>query len=206
MELETLNILTQTKSLLSVNDKIFAKDYNEPLVHQVVVAFMANARVATRAQKSRGTVSHTTAKPWKQKGTGRARSGMSSSPIWRGGGRTFPNSPFENFTHKVNRKMYKGCIASLLSEAIRSKRFFVVDELSLKEPKTKSALVMLSGLGVANSLVVVHEFEEALYLAMRNLKDHLLVHVDSLDPVAILKYDQIVITKQALEKLNEVLV
>lgn len=205
MELQSLNLATQQSTSVSVNEGIFGRTYNEALVHQVVVAFMANSRVATRAQKSRGTVSHTTKKPWRQKGTGRARSGMSSSPIWRGGGRTFPNSPFENFTHKVNRKMYKGCIASLLSEHIRTGRLVIVDTLQLASPKTKEALQVLSSLKADNALVITEEFEEKLYLAMRNLKSHALIQTEHLSPVSLMKFKQVVITKLALQKLEGVL-
>jgi len=206
MELQSLNLATQKHSAVTVNESVFGRAYNEALIHQVTVAFLANSRVATRAQKSRGEVSHSTKKPWRQKGTGRARSGMTSSPIWRGGGRTFPNNSFENFTHKVNRKMYKGCLASLLSELIRKERLILIDELDISTPKTKEALNVLASLKLENALVITDQFEEKLYLAMRNLKNHALVQTEHVNPVSLMKFSQILITKPALQKLEGVLV
>src|SRR5262249_25518128 len=132
----------------------------------------------------------------------RARSGMSSSPIWRGGGRTFPNNSFENFTHKVNRKMYKGCLASLISELLRTNRLIVVDSIEIPAPKTKEALKVLSSLKLAGALLITDEFEEKLFLAVRNLKDFALIQVEHLNPVSLMKFDRIVITKPALQKLE----
>src|SRR5246127_13183 len=136
MELKLLNDQGQTASNVAAPDTIFGRDYNEALIHQVVVAYQANARSGNRKQKDREEVHHTTKKPWRQKGTGRARAGMSSSPLWRGGGRIFPNSPDENFTHKVNRKMYRAGLCAILSQLAREDRLRVVDEFSLDAPKT----------------------------------------------------------------------
>lgn len=205
MELQSLDLLTRKHSVVTVSDAVFTRPYNEALVHQVVVAFLANARTATRAQKTRGTVSHTTKKPWRQKGTGRARSGMSSSPLWRGGGRTFPNFSYENFTHKVNRKMYKGCVASIFSELIRSGRLVLVDAISIAAPKTKEILKVFASLEFNKALVITEEFEENLYLSMRNLKDYSLVQLEHVDPVSLIKAERVMITKQALAKLEGVL-
>src|SRR5918912_3723545 len=137
MELKILNEQGQSTSAVSASDTAFDREYNEALVHQVVTAYMANARLGTRAQKDRGAVRHSTKKPWRQKGTGRARAGMTSSPLWRGGGRVFPNSPDENFSHKVNRKMYRAGIASILSQLAREDRIRVVETFSVDQPKKK---------------------------------------------------------------------
>ena len=164
------------KGGLTVSEVTFGREFNEALVHQVVVAYMANARTATRAQLGRGNVSHTTHKPWNQKGTGRARSGMSSSPIWRGGGRAFPNSPDENFSHKVNRKAYRAGMQSILSELVRQDRLNVIEEFSIEAPKTKMLAEKIKGLGYKdNVLVLVDGFDENLYLSSRNLPNVLVL-------------------------------
>ena len=137
MELKVIDAKGQVSGSLNASDALFAREYNEALVHQLVTAFLANARSGNRAQKTRAEVKHSTKKPWRQKGTGRARSGMTSSPIWRSGGRAFPNKPSENFTQKVNRKMYRAGMASILSQLVRDERLFVIDELSAATPKTK---------------------------------------------------------------------
>src|SRR5437762_9361710 len=148
MQLELLNEQGQAASKIDAPETVFGREYNEDLVHQVVVAFQANARQGTRAQKDRGTVKHSTKKPFKQKGTGRARAGMTSSPLWRGGGRIFPNSPEENFTHKVNKKMYRAGMASILSQLVREERLAVVDGFTVGEPKTKALVGKLNAMGV----------------------------------------------------------
>src|SRR6266478_4952385 len=149
-------------------DALFARDFNEALVHQIVVAFQANARLGTRAQKDRGAVNHSTKKPWRQKGTGRARAGMSSSPLWRGGGRIFPNSPDENFSHKVNKKMYRAGICSILSQLAREGRLSVVENFSVEAPKTKLLSQKLKDMGLESVLVITDNLEENLLLASRN--------------------------------------
>src|SRR5271168_195247 len=148
MELKLLNAEGQAASNVAAPDTIFGRDYNEALIHQVVVAYQANARSGNRKQKDREEVSHTTKKPWRQKGTGRARAGMSSSPLWRGGGRIFPNSPEENFTHKVNKKMYRAGVCSILSQLAREGRLSVVESISLAAPKTKMLADKLKNMGI----------------------------------------------------------
>src|SRR6476620_5599116 len=148
MELKLLDDQGQSSASVSASDRAFGRDYNEALVHQVVTAYLANARMGTRAQKDRGTVKHSTKKPWRQKGTGRARAGMTSSPLWRGGGRIFPNSPDENFSQKLNRKMYRAGLSSILSQLVREDRLSVIDGLAVDAPKTKLLAGMLEGLGV----------------------------------------------------------
>src|SRR5437667_8002113 len=150
-------------------DALFARDFNEALVHQLVVAYQANARLGTRAQKDRGAVNHSTKKPWRQKGTGRARAGMTSSPLWRGGGKIFPNSPDENFTHKVNRKMYRAGMASILSQLVREERLAVVDGFTIGEPKTKLLAGKLRAMGLDDVLILTDHLDQNLFLSSRNL-------------------------------------
>src|ERR1700759_859049 len=169
MQLELLNEQGQATSKFDAPDTVFARDYNEALVHQIVVAFQANARLGTRDQLDRAMVKHSTKKPWRQKGNGRARAGMTSSPIWRGGGRIFPNSPDENFTQKVNRKMFRAGIASILSQLVREDRLAVVENVSLDSPKTRLLAQKLKGYGVESVLVITDEIDENLYLSSRNL-------------------------------------
>lgn len=194
------------KSGVTVSEVTFGREFNEALVHQVVVAYMANARTATRAQLGRGNVSHTTHKPWNQKGTGRARSGMSSSPIWRGGGRAFPNSPDENFSHKVNRKAYRAGMQSILSELVRQDRLSVVEEFSVDTPKTKALVEKIKGLGYAEGvLLLTDSFDENLYLSARNLPNVLVVEAQYADPVSLVRFPNVVATKAAVKKLEEML-
>ncbi len=194
------------KAGLKVSEATFGREFNEALVHQVVVAYMANSRTATRAQLGRGNVSHTTKKPWKQKGTGRARAGMSSSPIWRGGGRAFPNSPDENFSHKVNRKAYRAGMCSILSELVRQDRLNVVEEFTIDAPKTKMLSEKVKGMGyVEGVLVLVDGFDENLYLSARNLTNVMVVEAQYADPVSLVRFPNVVATKAAVKKLEEML-
>ena len=195
-----------TKSAVELSDVTFAREFNEALVHQVVVAYQANARTATRAQLGRGNVSHTAHKPWNQKGTGRARSGMSSSPIWRGGGRAFPNSPDENFSHKVNRKAYRAGMCAILSELVRQTRLSVIEEFSVDTPKTKNLVEKIKGLGFADGvLLLVDGFDENLYLSARNIPNVLVVEAQYVDPVSLVRFPNVVATKAAVKKLEEML-
>lgn len=194
------------KTGVEVSEGTFGREFNEALVHQVVVAYMANARTATRAQLGRDEVSHTTRKPWNQKGTGRARSGMSSSPIWRGGGRAFPNSPNENFSHKVNRKVFRAGMRSILSELARQDRLNVMEEFSVDSPKTKLLAEKLKGLGFAEGvLVLIEGFDENLYLSSRNLPNVLILEAQYADPVSLVRFPNVVATKAAVKKLEEML-
>jgi len=206
MELKLLNAQGQAASNVAAPDTIFGRDYNEALIHQVVVAFQANARSGNRKQKDREEVHHTTKKPWRQKGTGRARAGMSSSPLWRGGGRIFPNSPDENFSHKVNKKMYRAGICSILSQLAREGRLSVVDSLTVEAPKTKLLSEKLKAMGCLDSvLVITEEFNENLMLAARNLANVLVVEPRYADPVSLVFYKKVLITKPALAKIEEML-
>ncbi|MFA6178808.1 MAG: 50S ribosomal protein L4 [Methylophilaceae bacterium] len=195
-----------TKTGLELSELTFGREFNEALVHQVIVAYQANARTATRAQLGRGNVSHTTHKPWNQKGTGRARAGMSSSPIWRGGGRAFPNSPDENFSHKLNRKVFRAGMRSILSELVRQERLNVVEEFSVDSPKTKNLAEKIKGLGYMGAvLVLVDGFDENLYLSARNLPNVLVVEAQYADPVSLVRFPNVVATKAAVKKLEEML-
>ena len=203
MELKLLNEQGQAGSNVAAADTVFGRDYNEALIHQIVVAYAANARSGNRKQKDREEVHHTTKKPWRQKGTGRARAGMSSSPLWRGGGRIFPNSPDENFTHKVNKKMYRAGICSILSQLAREERLVVVESLSLDAPKTKLLSQKLQGMGLASVMIITDTLEENLLLASRNLPNVLVVEPRHADPMSLVFYKKVVVTKAALAMIEE---
>ena len=206
MELKLLNDQGQAASNVAAPDTIFGRDYNEALIHQVVVAFQANARSGNRKQLGRDEVHHTTKKPWRQKGTGRARAGMSSSPLWRGGGRAFPNSPDENFSHKVNKKMYRAGICSILSQLAREGRLSVVEEFAVDAPKTKLLSDKLKTMGCLDSvLIIADEFNENLMLASRNLPNVLVVEPRYADPVSLVFFKKVLVTKLALAKIEEML-
>jgi large subunit ribosomal protein L4 len=205
MELKLLNAQGQASSNVAAPDTIFGRDYNEALIHQIVVAYQANARSGNRKQKDREEVSHTTKKPWRQKGTGRARAGMSSSPIWRGGGRAFPNSPDENFSHKVNKKMYRAGLCSILSQLARNDRLSVIEELSLEAPKTKLLAQKLKSMGLDSVLVITDNLDENLMLASRNLPNVLVCEPRHADPLSLVFYKKVLITKPALAKIEEML-
>lgn len=205
MELKLLNEQGQPASNVAAPDTIFGRDYNEALIHQVVVAYQANARSGNRKQKDREEVHHTTKKPWRQKGTGRARAGMSSSPLWRGGGRIFPNSPDENFSHKVNKKMYRAGVCSILSQLAREGRLSIIENLTIEAPKTKLLSQKLKGMGLDSVLVITDNLEENLFLASRNLPGVLIVEPNQADPVSLVFYKKILITKLALAKIEEML-
>ncbi|MCA3148137.1 MAG: 50S ribosomal protein L4 [Burkholderiales bacterium] len=204
MELKLLNENGQAGTV-SAPDTIFARDYNEPLIHQVITAYQANARQGTRAQKDRGEVHHSTRKPWRQKGTGRARAGMTSSPLWRGGGRIFPNTPEENFSQKVNKKMFRAGLRSIFSQLAREGRISVVENLSVAAPKTKLLADKFKALGLESVLVITDQFDENLFLASRNLPNVLVVEPRYADPVSLVFYKNILVTKAALAKIEELL-
>jgi large subunit ribosomal protein L4 len=201
MELRLQSVDTDGYRDLELSDVVFNATYNEPLVHQVVKAYMASARAGTKAQKNRAAVRGGGAKPWRQKGTGRARAGTSSSPIWRGGGRAFAAKP-RDFGQKVNRKMYRGAMRSILSELIRSGRLLGVEKLSLEEPKTKRMLELLKNLGLDNVLIVSTEIEHNVWLATRNVLGVGLVEVDTINPLILLSYDKVMITSAGLTSLE----
>ena len=203
MQLELLNDQGKATSKVDAPDTVFARDYNEALVHQIVVAFQANARQGTRAQLDRGEVHHSTKKPWRQKGTGRARASMTSSPLWRGGGRIFPNSPDENFSHKVNKKMYRAGMASILSQLARDGRLAVVDSLSVDAPKTKLLAAKFKAMGLESVMVISDQIDDNLLLASRNLANVLVCEPRYADPLSLVFYKKILVTKGAIEQLKE---
>jgi large subunit ribosomal protein L4 len=205
MELKLLNAQGQSAGNVSAPDTVFARDYNEALIHQVVVAYQANARSGNRKQKDREEVHHSTKKPWRQKGTGRARSGMTSSPLWRGGGRIFPNTPEENFSHKVNKKMYRAGMCSILSQLAREDRIAVVDDFKVDAPKTKLFAAKIKGMGLESVLVITDTLDENLFLASRNLINVAVVEAKHADPVSLVHFDKVIMTKAAVESMKEIL-
>ncbi len=205
MELKLINEQGQAAAIVSASDALFGRDFNESLIHQIVVAYQANGRAGNRAQKDRAEVKHSTKKPFRQKGTGRARAGMTSSPLWRGGGRIFPNSPEENFSQKVNRKMYRAGIASILSQLAREDRLAVVENFAVEAPKTKLVAQKLKGMGLDSVLVITDGFDENLFLAARNLPNVLVLEAQQADPVSLVRFPKVLMTKGAVAKMEEML-
>ena len=190
---------------MAAKDEIFARDFNEALIHQIVVAYENNARLATSKQKDRGEVRHSTKKPWRQKGTGRARAGMTSSPLWRGGGKIFPNRPDENFSHKLNKKMYRAGVCSILSQLAREGRLSVVDQFTLDAPKTKLLAQKVKSMGFENVLIVTDTVDENLQLSSRNLPNVNVVSASHADPISLIRHANVLLTKNALAKFEELL-
>lgn len=208
MELKVINTKGQAAASISASDDLFGREYNEALVHQLVTAYQANARSASSKQKGRSEIAKSTRKPWAQKGTGRARSGMASSPLWRGGGKIFPNSPDENYTQKVNRKMYRAGLASIFSQLVREDRLVVVDDLKLEAPKTKLLADKIKSLGFADEriLIITDSVDENLYLSARNLPNVLVLEAHQADPISLVRFNKVLITRNAVAKIEEVLV
>ncbi len=205
MELKLVNIQGADAGVVNVSESVFARDYNESLVHQVVTAYLANARSGNRKQKSRSEIAKSTKKPWRQKGTGRARAGTASSPIWRGGARTFPNTPEENFSHKVNRKMYRAGMAAILSKLVADGRLVIANDINIDTPKTKSFVQALNNMSLGNEtvLVVVDELTENVYYASRNLPTVLVLEAHQVDPYSLLRCNKVVFTQKAIEQIGE---
>lgn len=205
MELKVINELGQPAATVTASDALFARDFNEALVHQVVIAYQANARSGNRKQKDREEVHHSTKKPFRQKGTGRARAGMTSSPLWRGGGRIFPNSPEENFSQKVNRKMYRAGVAAILSQLAREDRLAVVDSFAIEAPKTRLFAKKLKDMGIDSALLVTDSLDENLSLASRNLPNVLVLEAQQADPVSLVRFPKVIFTRGAVAKIEEML-
>ena len=205
MELKMVGNSGSSAGTLNATDAIFGREFNEALVHQVVVAYQANARIGSRAQKDRGAVNHSTKTPWRQKGTGRARAGMTSSPLWRGAGKIFPNSPDENFTHKVNRRMYRAGLCAILSQLAREDRLRVVDEFRVDQPKTKLLAKKVKDLGFDEVLVITDEIDENLMLSSRNLRNIEILNVRHANPVSLVRSGKVLLTKAAVARLEEML-
>jgi large subunit ribosomal protein L4 len=206
MELKLLDANGKASASVAVSDELFGREYNEALVYQVVTAYQANARSGNRAQKGRSEINKSTKKPWRQKGTGRARAGMASSPLWRGGGRIFPNLPDENFSQKVNRKMYRAGLAAILSQLAREGRLSVVEHLSLEAPKTKLLAQWLKGMGFDKVMIITDQMDDNLYLSSRNLPNVYVTDVHRADPVNLVHFPQVVMTRVAVQKIEEALV
>jgi large subunit ribosomal protein L4 len=203
MELKLINEQGQPSATVQASDEVFGREYNEALVHQLVVAYQANGRSGNRAQKDRGEVKHTTKKPFRQKGTGNARAGMSSSPLWRGGGRIFPNRPDENFTQKVNRKQFRAGISSILSQLVREDRLVVVESVALDAPKTRLLVQKLKGFGAESALVITDTIDENLWLSSRNLHNVLVLEAHEADPVSLVRFQRVIVTRAAVAKIEE---
>ena len=204
MELSIVKPGNKAAGTVAVSEANFAREYNEALVHQVVTAFLSGARQGTRAQKTRSEVAGGGKKPWRQKGTGRARAGTIRSPIWRSGGVTFAAKP-QDHSHKVNRKMYRAAMRSILSELARTDRLMIVEALDVEQPKTKLLVETLKGYGVDNVLIVADNVDKNLYLASRNLHKVDVRDVEGADPVSLIAYDKVMITVEAVKKFEEAL-
>ncbi len=203
MELKLINDKGAASATFDAPDEVFGREFNQDLVHQIVIAYQANARMGTRKQKERSEIAKSTRKPWRQKGTGRARAGMASSPLWRGGGKIFASSPDENFSHKVNRKMFRAGMASLISQLVREDRIRVVDEFKLDSPKTKLLAQKVKSLGFDKLLVITDEVDENLYLSARNLMNVEVIEARHADPVSLVRYPNVLLTKKAVAKFEE---
>lgn len=204
MELRLLSKENQSANVV-VSDALFNKDYNEGLVHQLVTSYLSNARLGTRAQKGRSEVAKSTKKPWRQKGTGRARAGMASSPLWRGGGKIFPNNPNENFKKKINKKMYKAGMCVILSQLIRDERLLVIDNFTVDTHKTKEMAEKLKNNGLNNVLIVTHELDDNLFFSARNIPNVWIAEPSYVDPVSLLKFEKTIVTLEGIRKFEEIL-
>ena len=205
MELKVISENGKQSASVNASDDLFGREYNEALVHQLVTAYQANARSANSKQKGRSEIAKSTRKPFAQKGTGRARAGMASSPLWRGGGKIFPNSPDQNYSQKINRKMYRAGLASIFSQLVRDGRLSVVDALSVEAPKTKLLAQKIKGMGLDRVLIITDSMDENLYLSSRNLPTVLVVEAHQADPVSLVRFPQVLVTRGAIAKIEEML-
>jgi large subunit ribosomal protein L4 len=206
MDLKLIDDKGQASATVAASDALFGRDYNEALIHQIVTAFQANARSGNRAQKGRADINKSHKKPWAQKGTGRARAGQANSPLWRGGGRIFPNSPDENFSQKVNRKMYRAGIAAILSQLVRDERLLVIEGLAIDAPKTKLFAQKIKALGLSGTvLLVTDNLDDNVFLSSRNLPNVLVLETREVDPVSLVRFQNVVLTKGAVAQFEEIL-
>ena len=203
MELKLIDKQGSVAGHIAAPDNLFAREYNESLVHQLITAYLANARQGTRAQKTRAEVRHSTKKPWRQKGTGRARAGSVASPLWRKGGRAFPSKPWENFSQKINKKMYRAGMATILSQLARDERLFVIEELSASSPKTRDFVREMTAIGLEKTLFLTNEITENVYLSSRNLATTLVLETQKINPYSLLYYHRVILTKDAVSRLEE---
>lgn len=188
-----------------VSDTIFGRTFNEPLIHQLINSYLANARSGTRAQKGRSDVSRSTHKQWRQKGTGRARTGSAANPLWRGGGKIFPSRSNENFSHKINRKMYKAGLCSILSQLARDGRLKISNEFLVNQPKTSELVRKLSEYGISSAMIVTDMLDNNLYLAARNISNVTVLDLPRINPVSLLQHDDIIFTREAILKIEGLL-
>jgi large subunit ribosomal protein L4 len=206
MDLKLIDDSGKPAATLAASDTLFGREYNEALIHQLVTAYQANARSGNRAQKGRADINKSHKKPWAQKGTGRARAGQANSPLWRGGGKIFPSSPDENFSQKVNRKMFRAGIASILSQLVREDRLSVVDQIALDAPKTKLLAQKIKALGLSGTiLVVVDALHDNVHLSSRNLQGVLVLETREVDPVSLVRFDHVLLTRAAVTQFEEIL-
>ncbi len=205
MELKLVSENEQSDDSIKISEKVFDRKYNESLVHQLVVSYLANARSGNRAQKGRSDVSKSTHKPWRQKGTGRARAGSASSPIWRGGGQIFPNSPDENFSHKVNRKVYRAGMSTILSQLVRDERVLVIDSFTVENHKTKDLSAKIKKLGLDEVMVITDKIDNNLYLSARNIPRLKVIEVSQVDPYNLLRYKKTLITVDGMKRIEELM-
>jgi large subunit ribosomal protein L4 len=205
MELKLINEKGKSAATVAASDALFGREFNESLVHQVVTAYQANARLGTRAQKGRSDVRHSHKKPWRQKGTGRARAGDTASPLWRGGGKIFPNLPDENFSQKLNRKMYRAGMCSILSQLAREDRLKVVESFSVDAPNTGQLAQKIKQMGMDSALVITDSVDQNLYLSARNLPNVRVLDVNHADPVSLIRFKHVVLTKKAVARFEEIL-
>jgi len=206
MDLKLIDDKGQASATVAGSDSLFGRDYNEALVHQIVTAFQANGRKGTRKQKARGDINKSHKKPWAQKGTGRARAGQANSPLWRGGGKIFPSLPEENFSQKVNRKMYRAGIASILSQLHRDGRLSVIEALAVESPKTRAFAQKIRALGLSGTvLVVTDKLDDNVYLSSRNLPNVLVLETREVDPVTLVRFRHVLLTKAAVAQFEELL-
>jgi large subunit ribosomal protein L4 len=203
MELQVINDKGKPTSKVAASDAAFGREYNEALVHQVVTAYLANARQGTRAQKARGEINKSNKKPWRQKGTGRARAGRASSPLWRGGGKIFPSMTDENFSHKLNRKMYRAGVFSILSQLAREERLAVVETFSVEAPRTKALAAKLRGMGLDDVLIITESLDDNLRLSSRNLPNVHVVTVGAADPLTLMRHAKVLVTRGAVARIEE---
>ncbi|WP_435980039.1 50S ribosomal protein L4 [Psychrobacter sp. DM4] len=199
-----MDLKTVTGAAVELSDTAFGREFNEALVHQVVTAYLAGGRQGTRAQKTRAEVSGGGIKPWRQKGTGRARAGSIRSPIWRGGGRTFAAKP-QDWSQKVNRKMYRGAMQCILAELVRQERLILVEEISVSAPKTKELIAKLNDLGAPRALIVTTDIDENLYLAARNIPHVNVLGTSEVDPVSLIAFDKVIMSVEAAKQFEEAL-
>ncbi|BBL35060.1 50S ribosomal protein L4 [Nitrosomonas stercoris] len=190
---------------MEVSDAVFDRSYNEAVVHQLITSYLSNARSVTRAQKGRSEVVGSSRKLWRQKGTGRARVGAASNPLWKGGGRIFPNKPTENYHKKINRKMYRVGISIIFSQLLRNNRLIVIDNLQLETEKTKRFVEKLRKFNLENAVIITNEIDKNLYLASRNVPDIKVIELNSINPASLLSYDNVVVTREVINKIESVL-